>query len=114
MAQVTIHLNGRPYVVGCEDGQEKHLADLAQVFDGHVRQVAQSVGQLPDARLFMMAGLMMADDLADARAQAARSRSQIDMARTGQSGVEAKAAAALDSAARRIEALAARVGPNGA
>jgi cell division protein ZapA len=113
MAQVTIQLNGKPYVVGCEDGQEKHLTELAQLFDGHVRQVAQSVGQLPDARLFMMAGLMMADDLADARSQATRARSQIDMARSGQSGLESKAAAALDAAARRIEALAGRVGSDG-
>ena len=26
MAQVTIEVNGRPYTVGCEDGQEAHLA----------------------------------------------------------------------------------------
>ena len=27
MAQLTIEVNGRPYVVGCEDGQEQHLLD---------------------------------------------------------------------------------------
>ena len=30
MSQVTIEVNGRPYVVGCEDGQESHLIELAR------------------------------------------------------------------------------------
>ena len=46
MAQVTIQVNDRPYVVGCEDGQEQHLLELSQHFDRHVRQVGQEVGQL--------------------------------------------------------------------
>src|ERR1700727_2045437 len=33
MAQVTIQVNDRPYVVGCEDGQEQHLLELSQHFD---------------------------------------------------------------------------------
>ena len=30
MGQVTVNVNGRPYVVGCEDGQEGHVERLAQ------------------------------------------------------------------------------------
>ena len=51
MAQVTLNVNGRPYVVGCEDGQEPHLAELAKRFDRHVRQVSQEMGQLGETRL---------------------------------------------------------------
>ena len=29
MAQLTIQVNGRPYTVGCEDGQEAHLLEIA-------------------------------------------------------------------------------------
>ena len=29
MAQITIDINGKPYVVGCEDGQEAHLTEIA-------------------------------------------------------------------------------------
>ena len=54
MSQVTIEVNGRPYTVGCEDGQEQHLVELAKHFDRHVRQVSQEVGQLGEARLFLM------------------------------------------------------------
>ena len=63
MAQVTIEVNGHPYVVGCEDGQEPHLRELAKLFDVQVRQVSSDVGQLGETRLFLMASLLMADDL---------------------------------------------------
>ena len=114
MGQVTIHLNDKPYSVGCEDGQEDRLLELGRLFDGHVRQVAGSIGQLPDSRLFVMAALMMADELAEAQGQLALARSQLQGARSGHDGVEDKAARALDSAARRIEALTARIGTGGA
>ena len=55
MAQVTLSVNGRPYVVGCEDGQEAHLTELARLFDTLVQQVSQDVGQLGETRLFLMA-----------------------------------------------------------
>ena len=43
MAQVTIDVNGKPYTVGCEDGQEPHLTHLASLFDRQVRQVSADV-----------------------------------------------------------------------
>lgn len=114
MAQVSVQLNGKAYTVGCEDGQEGHLLELARLFDAQVRQVSQSVGQLGETRLFMMAGLMMADELAEAQAQAAKARSELEALRAGGQGVDARAAAALDAAAQRIEALAASVGSDAA
>ena len=71
MAQVTLSVNGRPYVVGCEDGQESHLTELARLFDEQVRQVSRDVGQLGETRLFLMAALMLADELSDLRGRVA-------------------------------------------
>ncbi|MDP3656193.1 MAG: cell division protein ZapA, partial [Brevundimonas sp.] len=56
MATVTVEINGRPYAVGCADGQEERVRILAKQFDGHVRQVAGEVGHVGDIRLFLMAG----------------------------------------------------------
>lgn len=67
MATVTVEINGRPYAVGCADGQEDRVRMLARQFDGHVRQVAGEVGHVGDIRLFLMAGLMLADEVHDAR-----------------------------------------------
>ena len=63
MAQVNVEVNGRPYAVGCEDGQEHHLIELAKMFDHQVRQVSQDMGQLGDTRLFLMGALLLADEV---------------------------------------------------
>lgn len=123
MAEVQVEVNGRPYVVGCEDGQEGHVRALADGFDAQVREVAGVVGQLGEARLFLMAALMVADEMGDVRARLAQAqgelgRLQSDHARSearsgprngtgdGAATAEARAAQALDAAARRIETLA--------
>jgi len=67
MATVTVDINGRPYAVGCADGQEDRVRVLAKQFDNNVRQVAGDVGQVGDLRLFLMAALLLADELHEAR-----------------------------------------------
>jgi len=107
MAQVTIEVNGRPYTVGCEDGQERHLIELAQHFDRNVRQVGQEVGQLGEARLFLMGGLLLADELADVRARLAQAQAETTRLQGEAQRLEARAAMVLDAATRKVEALAA-------
>ena len=66
MATVTVDINGRPYSVGCADGQEERVRLLAKDFDAHVRSVAEDVGQVGDLKLFLMGALMLADQLHEA------------------------------------------------
>ena len=108
MAQVNIEVNGRPYAVGCEDGQEASLRELAALFDGHVRQVAGQVGPLGETRLFLLGALTMADELAEVRAKLARAQAELNLAVQKGQHAEAKAAAAIEATAARIEALAAK------
>ena len=65
MAQLTIHVNGKPYMVGCEDGQEAHVTTLAAQVDAKVREMGAGDPNLGDTRLMLMAALMLADDLTD-------------------------------------------------
>ena len=108
MAQVTIEVNGRAYTVGCEDGQENHLIELARHFDRQVRQVGQEVGQLGETRLFLMGALLLADELTDIQARLAQTQAELARIQSEHAHVEAAAVAALDTAATRIESLAAR------
>ena len=64
MAQVTVTVNGRPYQIGCEDGEEEHLKELAQFVDGHMKNLVQEVGQVGEARLLLMTAMLVADELA--------------------------------------------------
>ena len=106
MAQVTLDVNGRPYVVGCEDGQEPHLVELARMFDRQVRQVSEQMGQLGDTRLFLMGALLLADELAETKARMATAQADLGRLQSDHARLEARAVAALENAARRVEKLA--------
>jgi cell division protein ZapA len=106
MAQVTIGINGRDYVVGCEDGQEKRLAELAASVDAQVRQVARDVGSLGETRLMLMGALVMADDIAELRGEVETLKAQLAEQKAERGRAELAAVAALDAAAARIERLA--------
>lgn len=106
MAQVNVEVNGRPYAVGCEDGQEAHLLEIAKLFDHQVRQVSQDMGQLGDTRLFLMGALLLADELYDAKNRLGAMQAEIARLQAERARVETKAVNALESAAARIEKLA--------
>jgi cell division protein ZapA len=106
VAQINVEVNGRPYAVGCEDGQEAHLIELAKMFDHQVRQVGQDMGQLGDTRLFLMGALLLADELADARGRLNGLQAEVARLQSDRTRVESRAVAALDGAAKRIEKLA--------
>ncbi|HRO31946.1 MAG TPA: cell division protein ZapA [Brevundimonas sp.] len=104
MATVTVDINGRPYAVGCADGQEERVRILARQFDAHVRQVSRDVGHVGDIRLFLMAALVLADELQEARLAAQSSGGSTPVITNG-SG-DAGVAEALNAVAARIEKIA--------
>ncbi len=69
MAQVSVLINGRKYQVACDDGQEAHLSRLAVYVDKRIGELVAAVGQVGDARLLVMASLLVADELSDAYAE---------------------------------------------
>ncbi|MDD2878042.1 MAG: cell division protein ZapA [Acidiphilium sp.] len=68
MAQVTIRINGYTYLVGCEDGQEEHLTDMASDIDRRITSIKAIGGQSGEARLLVLAALLLADELHDTKA----------------------------------------------
>ncbi len=71
MAQVTIRINGYAYTVGCEDGQETHLEKMAAEIEQRIGSIKALGGQSGEARLLMLAALLLADELHDTRRAAA-------------------------------------------
>jgi cell division protein ZapA len=67
MAQVTIRINGYAYTVGCEDGQEAHLDQMAAEIEQRITSIKSIGGQSGEARLLMLAALLLADELHDLR-----------------------------------------------
>lgn len=67
MGQISVSIGGRRYPLACADGEEAHLAGLAAQLDGKAGEVAAALGQVSEPRLLLMAGLLLADDLHEAR-----------------------------------------------
>ena len=112
MSKVTISLNGRPFTIGCEEGQQAYLRELAGHLDGHVRTLADRVGQIGDLRLLLMASLIVADELREAEGKVAGLREELTDAKGQLSHSEARrrvdrarAAEAILSAAAKLEAM---------
>jgi cell division protein ZapA len=102
MPQVSISINGRSYPVACDEGEEDRIRDLARLIDGKVAGFARQVGQAGEARLLVLAALVLADELTEAHAGSPRARSQ-----GGADG--AAVAGSVSRLAQRIEAVAARL-----
>ncbi len=102
MAQVVLKINGFPYTVGCPDGQEENLKALGGELDARVASIKAQVGNLGEARLLVMAGIMLADELADLKRE-------VGEAAPPKSQAESATADALIGLARRLEGVASRL-----
>jgi cell division protein ZapA len=116
MPLVNVMVNGRAYTIACDEGEEDHLRELASHVDGKVRELLESVGQVGDARLVLMAALLITDDYFDAVSRMeARAKEAGELAGShGELGerldrAETIAAETLETAAKRIEDIAARL-----
>ncbi|MET0567487.1 MAG: cell division protein ZapA [Hyphomicrobiaceae bacterium] len=69
MGQVAVTLNGRTYRLRCGDGDEARLLQLAGYLEQRIEALAVEFGQVGDERLLLMAALLVADELWDAREQ---------------------------------------------
>lgn len=69
MAEVTVDIAGRSYRLGCGEGEEEHLVNLATIIDGDARALSRQFGQMPEGRLMLMTALMVADRLTEIEGQ---------------------------------------------
>lgn len=116
MGQVSVSINDRSYSVACGDGEEAHVKELAGYISKAVTELAADVGQVGDARLLLMAGLIITDELSEALQKIKVLESDIERLSSAKSSAteqtrEAENALAdvLDGAARRLEELTRRV-----
>ncbi len=113
MPQVALTINGRSYQIACDAGQEDRIRQLGEYIDGKVSEFAKTWGQIGDARLILMAGLVVTDELAEATESLRRERSRGGNGATVEqdrsAATEAVLAAGIESLAARIETVAARL-----
>ncbi|GAB4561438.1 MAG: cell division protein ZapA [Ruegeria sp.] len=64
MPEVTIHIGGRGFEVSCQDGEEPFLHAAAKLLDDEAQVLTDQIGRMPESRMLLMAGLMLADKAA--------------------------------------------------
>ncbi len=64
MPEVTITIGGRDFAVACQEGEEHYLQAAATMLDTEASALAAQIGRLPESRMLLMSGLMLADKTA--------------------------------------------------
>ena len=70
-ALVDLTIAGRTYQVACREGEEENLRAAARLVDGKSREALAGLGTLSEARQFLFASLLLADQLIDKSPEAA-------------------------------------------
>ena len=68
---IDLNIAGRSYQVACREGEEENLRAAARLVDGKSREALSGLGTLSEARQFLFASLLLADQLIDKSPDAA-------------------------------------------
>lgn len=105
MAVVTVFINDRPHEISCDDSQIERIEELGRLLDARARDIAKQVGAVADTRMLVMLALWLADEVADLRADLARTSGRVMAAVDGEAGL----AQGIEALTLRIENIADRL-----
>jgi cell division protein ZapA len=99
--------------MACDDGQEDHLMRLARDLDQKFAHLREAFGEIGDTRLAVMAAIMVADELSEARRRIRALEQEVEglqetrlAASDRIEAAERTGAQSIEKAAERIERLA--------
>lgn len=64
MPDLEISIGGRAFSVSCQPGEEHFLRSAAAMIDAEAQPLLTQMGRLPEVRMLLMSGLMLADKTA--------------------------------------------------
>ena len=118
MPDLEILIGERPFTVACQPGEEHFLRTAAAMLDGEAQPLIAQLGRIPEARMLLMSGLMLADRTAavedenrqlKARLAEMDSRPLPEPTRVEVPVIPPQVTETLAEIAARAEALAARI-----
>ncbi|MEQ5868758.1 cell division protein ZapA [Sagittula sp. NFXS13] len=62
--EVDIHIGERVFQVACQEGEQAFLQSAAALLDAEAQVLVEQIGRIPEGRMLLMAGLMLADKTA--------------------------------------------------
>jgi cell division protein ZapA len=116
MAQVNVSISGKTYRMACDDGEEEHLAALAERLKQSIEQLRARFGEIGDQRLTVMAAITLADQHAEAEKRLASAEAEIAALEEAHADLiarhetsEAGIAGSIAAIADRIEDIVSRI-----
>lgn len=61
MPDIAIKIGGRSFDVSCQEGEEHFLQTAAAMLDKEAQALSDQLGRIPESRMLLMAGLLLAD-----------------------------------------------------
>lgn len=107
---VEIQIGGRRFRLQCGPGEVGRVQQLARLVDQCAESLVRGQRGLGEEKLLLLASLMLADQLEEIRGEIERARSQLARA---EGVLKDRVALAVATAARRLNALAARIEASG-
>lgn len=115
MPDLEVTIGGRPFQVSCQPGEEHFLRSAAGMLDAEAAPIIAQLGRLPETKMLLMAGLMLADktaavedELRSLRARVAELEAR-PVATRDVAVIPQQVSETLAEIAARAEAMAARV-----
>ncbi len=90
MPEVEIAIGGRTFEVSCQEGEEHFLHSAAAMLDAEAAHLADQIGRIPEARMLLMAGLMLADKTAGLEDKVRSLEADMEEARNVVAALEAR------------------------
>jgi cell division protein ZapA len=101
-----LNIAGRTYQVACREGEEDNLRAAARLVDAKSREALAGLGTLSEARQFLFASLLLADQLIDKGPEAAVAAAPAPPPPSGPAGPDPALILRTEALADRLEALA--------
>jgi cell division protein ZapA len=112
MPELDITIGGKVFQVACQEGEEHFLRSAAKMLDAEAQPLVAQLGRLPEARLLLMAGLMLADKTAALEDELRAVKARMDTTQAQKIEVPvvpAEVFETLSEIAARAEAMAAQI-----
>jgi len=121
MPELKVAIGGREFEVACQAGEEHFLRTAAAMLDAEATALTGQIGRLPEGRMLLMAGLMLADKAAGMEDNLRALQERLDLAEAALAEAKANPATVevpvipasvtetLAEIAARAEALAEKV-----
>lgn len=114
MAEVEFTIGQKDYTLAAQDGEERLLKRAAAMLDAEAQQILAQAGRMPEPRLLLLAGLMLADRTAQMEDRAEKAERDLNRLKSHPERVEVPVVPtgvreAMEELAARAEALAERL-----